>query len=210
MWRGCTYHTHCGTHEKIEDTLGSQFISSAMCVPGIKCMLSGLAANGFYLLNHLTTGAGVRVKGRQLNFWLLVTRGLRILIHVYIWQKHWLRLAQPCPRHSSFRDAVYWQTRVHRCLDSSVGRGTKHTIRIHKKWVTTEDGWGLLRKGHSDDGDDWFLCLVTFRPLCGYCHIEELNPGLGNRKQQGLGKARPGNASCQDSMGIWITVWARV
>lgn len=84
MWGGCTYHTHYGTHEKIKDTVGSQFTSSAMCVPGSKCKLSGLAANSLYLLNHLTTGAGVRVKGRQLNFWLLVTRGLRILIHVYI------------------------------------------------------------------------------------------------------------------------------
>lgn len=51
------------------------------------------------------------------------------------------------------------------------------------------------------------FCLVTVRPLCGYWHIDELNPGLGNRKQQGWGKARTGNASYKDCMGIWITVW---
>lgn len=69
---------------KLGDTLGSQFSSSATSDPGIKCKLSGLAADSCYLLNHLTTGAGVRVKARQLNFCLLVTGGLRILIRVCI------------------------------------------------------------------------------------------------------------------------------
>lgn len=38
---------------------------------------------------------------------------------------------------------------------------------------------------------------MMFCPLCG----------LGNRKQQGWDKARTGDASYKDRMGIWITVW---
>lgn len=47
-----------------------------------------------------------------------------------------------------------------------------------------------------------FLRLMTSRPLCGRCHIDELDAGPGNRKQQGWGKARTGGASIKTE---WVS-----
>lgn len=44
---------------------------------------------------------------------------------------------------------------------------------------------------------------MMLHPLCGHCHIDELDTGLGNRKLQGWGKARTEDASKdKDRMGI--------